>query len=128
MNTIGMERDIPALPEKVERELLLAEIDYLEWQLRGAHPIFDEDLYLAIMEKLSGIYYQVNRMGCRSIRIKSLAWDTSASLSDRTSASLSDRTSASLSDRTSASLSDRTSASLSERGECWTIRTGRTIN
>lgn len=61
MNTISMCREIPDLPEKIMIDLLLRQMVTLEDHLRMVNPIFEEDTYLAIMERLAVIYYRVNR-------------------------------------------------------------------
>lgn len=60
MSTISLCRPVPALPEAISRELLIVQMLTLEKHLRSTNPIFEEDLYMSILGKLAGVYYQVN--------------------------------------------------------------------
>ena len=61
MNTISLCRPVPALPMSITRDLLVVQMLTLEQYLRETNPIFEEDLYMGLLEKLAGIYSQVNQ-------------------------------------------------------------------
>lgn len=61
MNTISLCRTVPELPETISRDLLIVQMLTLEQHLRTTNPIFEEDLYMALLGKLAGIYYEVNQ-------------------------------------------------------------------
>ena len=60
MNTISLCRPVPILPEEIGRDLLIVQMLTLERHLKATNPIFEEDLYMGLLDKLAGIYYQVN--------------------------------------------------------------------
>ena len=60
MNTISLCREVPELPEMITRDLLIVQMYALEQHLRACNPLFEPDLYMAIMDKLAVIYWQVN--------------------------------------------------------------------
>ena len=61
MNSISLCRSVPALPEAISRELIIVQMLTLEQHLRETNPIFEEDLYMGLLEKLAGIYTLINR-------------------------------------------------------------------
>lgn len=65
MNSISLCRPAPALPDVIEQELIVVQMLTLEQHLRATNPIFEQDLYMGILEKLAGIYSQVNRFPVR---------------------------------------------------------------
>jgi len=60
MTNISLCRPVPALPEAITRDLLIVQMLTLEQHLRSTHPIFEENLYMGLLDKLAVIYYQVN--------------------------------------------------------------------
>ena len=69
MNTINLCRPVPALPIAISHDLLVVQMLTLEQYLRETNPIFEEDLYMGLLEKLAGIYIQVNQFPVRSRNI-----------------------------------------------------------
>jgi hypothetical protein len=67
MNTIGMCREIPDLPEAIKRDLDIARMVTLEDNLRRVNPLFEQDTYLAIMERLAVVYYRINRQNPKTL-------------------------------------------------------------
>lgn len=65
MNTISMCRPAPRLPESITQDLLFVQMHTLERHLAATNPLFEEDLYMGLLEALSGIYSQVNRAPVR---------------------------------------------------------------
>jgi hypothetical protein len=61
MTTIGMYKEIPDLPEAIKRDLDIAQMVTLEDNLKKVNQIFEQDAYLAIMDRLAVVYYRVNR-------------------------------------------------------------------
>ena len=66
MNTISLCRPVPALPATITRDLVVVQMLTLEQHLRETNPIFEEDLYMGLLEKLAGIYVLVNQFPVRS--------------------------------------------------------------
>ena len=60
MTTISLCRPVPALPEAITRDLLIVQMLMLEQHMKATNSVFEEDLYMGLLEKLAGIYYQVN--------------------------------------------------------------------
>ena len=69
MNTINLCRPVPALPIALSHDLLVVQMLTLEQYLRETNPIFEEDLYMGLLEKLAGIYSQVNQFPVRSRKV-----------------------------------------------------------
>lgn len=70
MNTISLCRKVPELPEVITRELLIVQMSALEQHLMACNPLFEPDLYMAIMDKLAGIYWRVNHSNCGKYVVK----------------------------------------------------------
>ncbi len=61
MNRISLCRPAPDLPQTINQDLIFVQMITLEHHLAETNPLLEEDLYMGLLEKLSGIYIQVNQ-------------------------------------------------------------------
>jgi len=60
MTTISLCRPVPALPEAITMDLLIVQMLTLERHLKATNPIFEEDMYMGLLDKMAEIYNLVN--------------------------------------------------------------------